>query len=725
MAQGKQLDRVEPEPVRSLHRLAKLYGVQRAYSDVITGQRQTASLESLLAVLRALGAPLERLGDAAAAVQARQQALQQRWVEPVTVCWEGRGSLALRLPAHKATGFLACRLKREDGSEQQWRVRLDQLRILRPDQTLGQKHVVKRLSLPEKLPHGYHQLHLEHQGRVATSLLLAAPVRAFTPADGQAEGTWGVFLPMHALRTAQSWGTGDYGDLEKLTDWVRRLGGSVVATLPFLAAFLDEPCEPSPYAPVSRLFWNELFLDLHRIPELEASPAAKSLLASPELQGQVEGLRAASEVDYRRALAVKRRVLTELLASLLASTGERRKQFEHFVETHPLLQDYARFRAVGERLRQVWRVWPDRLRGGAISDSDFEERTRDYHLYVQWLSHQQLQHFAERARQAGPGLYLDLPLGVHPDGFDVWRFREIFAGGVSGGAPPDSFFTKGQDWGFPPLHPESVREHAHRYFISCIRHQLRYSGILRIDHVMGLHRLFWVPHGMKAVEGVYVRYPAEEYYAILALESCRHQALIVGEDLGTVPPYVRPAMARHALQRSYVAQFEIQPDSRQTLRAASRDTLASLNTHDMPTFAGFWQGLDIQDRVEMGLLAATDAAAEQQRRDSHVKALGRFLRRKRWLNMPEATPSATLQACLAHLGAGRARVVTVNLEDLWGETLPQNVPGTTTERPNWRRKARYSLEEFARIPYVLETLARLDGARRKRREKVRPARQRG
>ncbi|MGH9892425.1 MAG: 4-alpha-glucanotransferase, partial [bacterium] len=384
--------------------------------------------------------------------------------------------------------------------------------------------------------------------------------------------------------------------------------------------------------------------------------------------------------------------------------GQRRTELEQFVASHPILQDYSRFRAVCDRMRAPWPTWDSRLREGEVQESDYDPETRQYHLYVQWLAHQQLHAFAAKARRSGPGLYLDLPLGVHPDGYDAWRFREVFAGGVCGGSPPDRFFTKGQDWGFPPLHPERIRRQGYRYFIHCLRHHLQYAGILRIDHVMGLHRLFWVPWGKKATEGVYVRYHAEELYAILALESQRHSAVLVGEDLGTVPPAVHPMMARHRVLRTYVAQFEISTEPKRQLRLPARNSLASVNTHDTPTFPGFWEGLDIEDRVSLGLLSSADAQSEHENRRKLRAALLAYLIETGELTEDETSPDAVLSACLRHLATSPARVVCVNLEDLWGERQPQNVPGTTSERPNWLRKAKYLLENFCHNEAILATL---------------------
>ncbi|HEX9661060.1 MAG TPA: 4-alpha-glucanotransferase, partial [Candidatus Binatia bacterium] len=282
-----------------------------------------------------------------------------------------------------------------------------------------------------------------------------------------------------------------------------------------------------------------------------------------------------------------------------------------------------------------------------------------------------------------------------------------------GGAPPDGFFTKGQDWGFPPLHPEGLRRQGYRYYIHCVRHHLQYAKMLRIDHVMGLHRSYWVPAGFAPTEGVYVRYPAEEFYAVLNLESHRHKAEIIGENLGTVPSYVNGTMERHGIRGMHVSQFGTRPDSHDALDKPLRRTIASLNTHDTPTFAGFWSGADIADRVALGLINESDSRSEHDYRAAQRDALVSYLRAGKWLDNSEATPAAVLRAWLCVLAESEADFLLVNLEDFWLEPAPQNVPGTWEERPNWKRKARFSLEQIRKTRAVRETLQTIGEIRKK------------
>jgi 4-alpha-glucanotransferase len=485
-----------------------------------------------------------------------------------------------------------------------------------------------------------------------------------------------------------------------------------VGTLPLLAAFLDNPCEPSPYSPMSRLFWNEFYLDVTKIPEFAACPAAQKLVGSAKFQSQIAQLRASELVDYRAEMALKRKVL-ELLADLFFSRDdERRGEFERFVAENPEVSPYAEFRAVCEARQKTWQEWPQRLQDGELRETDFAPAVRDYHLYAQWSVQQQVEQVVARCCERGVNFYLDFPLGVNPAGYDGWRYREQFAEGVSAGAPPDAFFTKGQNWGFAPLDPQRMRVNGYGYLLQVMRFQMRHTGMLRIDHVMGLHRLYWVPQGMAASEGAYVNYPAEELNALLCLESVRNETTLVGENLGTVPPEVNRSMDRHGLRKMFVLQYELRPKASAPVSAPARNTVASLNTHDMPTFAAFWEGLDIKERGEMGLLEGEELGRENRTRTKVKRALVAFLQRKGFLKVREPKFDEVLEALLKFLGTSNAESVLVTLEDLWAERSPQNVPGTSTERPNWRRKSRLALENFNEDSRVLEFLKTVDSARK-------------
>jgi 4-alpha-glucanotransferase len=706
-----------PHQAQELLELARLYNIQASYHDV-SGRLVEAAPESLLAALAALNAPVESMGDVGEALAARREELAQRLLEPVVVAWEGRPP-AIELRLRPGEDTLACHLDLEGGERRAWTVEAASL-------PAAEGGAVRRLVLSEPLALGYHRLTVRAGGRTAAAQILAAPERAFGAMGGErgegggiggmggiggrGERQWGLFAPLYAFHTARSWGAGDLTDLETLAAWTAELGGGVVATLPLLAAFLDEPCEPSPYAPASRLFWNELYLDLERLPEAAASGAARRLLDAPEIHAEIAALRAAPLVDYPRLAILKRRVMEEMAAWFWSHATPRRDELEGYLGAHPELATYAAFRAVGDRRGEPWQAWPERLRDGTLAPADYDDEDFRYHLWAQWAAARQMLAAAGEARRRGPGLYLDLPVGVHGGAYDVWRRRDLFAEGAAAGAPPDAFFTQGQNWGFPPLQPERLRERGYDYWIACLRHHLEQAEMLRIDHVMQLHRLFWIPRGLPASQGVYVRYPSEELYAVLALESHRHRAVIVGENLGTVPPEVNEAMERHGVLGMYVLQYELAPGGGGLQREPPARSVASLNTHDMPTFRGFWRGRDVADLQALGFFDAAQAHEEGMRRQRQREQLEAMVPEE--LRAPGDPYPAVLRTRLEHLAASAARLVLVNLEDLLGEEEPQNVPGTHAERPNWRRKARLSFEELARRPDVVWMLRRVDELRR-------------
>ncbi|HKT10595.1 MAG TPA: 4-alpha-glucanotransferase [Terriglobia bacterium] len=702
--------------MRVLRQLAEAYGIQPSYQNILDGRRRHASAEVLVSVLRSLGAPLTRPEEASRALKERRRGIYQQGPEPVAVAWDGRrAAVRLRLPLGKALRSWKCRLKLEPGEERIWEIRpgrADSVLHAKKVSIEGTSYWDVDLRLPRDLPLGYHALTVESGPHSYRTLVISAPVKAFVGSGANAKKVWGIFIPVYALRSDSNWGVGDFGDLRKLMEWVHGRGGSLVGTLPLLASFLDEPFDPSPYSPVSRLFWNELFLDMSLVPEMKECREAREFMASGDFKAERMHLESHALVNYRRAMALKRKVLEPLARTIFERPSGRQQEFFRYVESHPNLRDYAQFRATCDRRRASWWTWPERLREGKLRSGDYDPDAMRYHLYVQWLAEEQIRSFAKGCGSNAEGLYLDLPLGVNSDGYDVWRERPSFVLDVGAGSPPDGFFTRGQGWGFPPMHPEKIRQDGYTYLRKALRHHLAHACVLRIDHVMGLHRLFWVPKGFEPKDGTYVRYPAEEMYAILALESVRNRAVIVGEDLGTVPGYVRPALARHKIQRMYVLQFEARPDEKKALPGPPEDSLAAFNTHDMPPFAAFWEALDVQDRVELGLLDKDGAAAELHNRSKLRNALIRFLRPD---GRKDSDPSIVeiMKALLEFLGMGRNRMAMVNLEDLWYEKQPQNVPGTCEERPNWKRKSRYSLRQITEIHEVGDMLEMLDNARRR------------
>ncbi|RLB47422.1 MAG: 4-alpha-glucanotransferase [Deltaproteobacteria bacterium] len=679
-----------------LEELASLYGVEAAYYDAL-GNHRVGSDEAILSTLRALGADVGGHADVPGAIVARRRASWEQLTKEVAVAWGAAApALAINTP-RGATGTVRAELTTEAGETRSFDYALASLPALGGASVDGQDYEVRRLDLGPPLPPGYHRVRVSAEdqtgARTVEVTLIAAPERAPMP---PVERSWGAFLPLYALHSEQSLGAGNATDLLGLIEFISELGGQMLGTLPLLATFLDEPFEYSPYAPVTRLFWNELFVDPRACRELDQSPGARALLDSQSFVAEAAALRAEPLVDYRRQYALLAPVIEALAETFFDGDTAELVAFE---EAHPRVRDYARFRAAVDRYGAPTK-FPQRLRDGTITDEDVDLGRVRYHLYAQLRTTEQIERACAEARKLGIGLYLDMPLGVHADGYDAYREADSLLTGLSAGAPPDPLFTGGQKWGFAPLSPDGMRRSGYRYLRECLALQMRGAGVLRIDHVMGLHRLYCIPEEMSATEGVYVGMPHEELYAVVVLEAHRHGTCLVGEDLGTVPDEVRAAMDKRALHRMYVLPFELRPNEPMIMGDIPVASVASANTHDLPTFQGWWSGADIDVRREMGLLTDDAWAAEHRDRDGLTAVLADRL----------GTPhdaAAVLGASLTALAGSDARFLLINLEDLWLEEAPQNVPGTHRERPNWRRKAGLTLEAMREDPRVVDLLKRV------------------
>ncbi|TMQ12474.1 MAG: 4-alpha-glucanotransferase [Deltaproteobacteria bacterium] len=672
-----------------LRELASAAGIDPGYQSW-RGEPVTASDEALTAVLRALapdlGVVFESADDAPGALAALARARWAEVVPPVVTGWDGELVVPFSVRADVDDAW-EVEVATEAGETVRARGRLFELPGDDHAWPGGVVHCVRRarIAVGEL---GYHAVRWRTAGATGEALGIAAPERAWG-GPGTGPRRWGVFAPVYGLASPASGQAGDLGSLRRLFAQVAARGGRYVATLPLLAASLDEPCEFSPYAPTSRMFWNELYLDLAAVAgELGVAPP----IAPPII--------ADTRIDYRAQYRWRRHALDPMAVGLLAARGREIDAWA--AETGAY--DYAAFRAIGETTRRGWMDWPAMWRDGApviASRADaialgIDAARVTTHAVAQWAMHHQL-----AALAAGPvQLYLDLPVGVSCDAYEVWRHRGLFLTGMSAGAPPDALFLGGQDWGLPPVSPIAQRRDRYRYLIRCLRHHMRVSGMLRIDHVMGLFRLYCVPGGFPATQGVYLRYPHDELLAVLALESNRARCALVGEDLGTVPEQVRPAMARHGLFRIHVGQWHMPGEPGEAPIPSPPESVASLNTHDMATFAGWWNGADIDDRRDLDLITAEQDVEERQLRDLARAALLAYVERffARSGGPPAGSAAGTLAAdaltdveramvgATADLAAGPAEVVLVSLDDLALEPVPHNVPGTTVQRPNWQRR---------------------------------------
>jgi 4-alpha-glucanotransferase len=559
-------------------------------------------------------------------------------------------------------------------------------------------------------------------------LIIIAPDRVYMPEILTKERLWGINLPLYAVRSPHNWGIGDCGDLQRFLALGSKLKADIIGLNPLhhLGVHLQDSI--SPYYPTSRCYPSPLYLDLNLVPEMSACPEAQDYLARPEIQAKIAILRQSPQVNYPEVARLKSTVLAELWNTFKKNHGgpgaprtERGREFAVFLDQQgESLRRFATFLALSEywqaqeKAYLTWKDWPAAHHdpaGPAVAEfAHSHERQLLCHMYAQWLLADQLQATAAEAkdRNLSLGLYFDLAVGVNPGGFDTWANQDLFALGIDIGAPPDDFSPLGQNWGLAPLLPHQLRAQGYRYFIQMLRQNCPSGGALRIDHVMGLFRLFWIPRGASPAQGAYIRYPAGEMLKIVALESVRQRTAVIGEDLGTVAPYIREQLTEYQVLSTRLFYFERQGNGAFCQAAQYPDwALASITTHDLPTLAGFWQGRDIQVRQQLNLFPDTQGV--ERTRDDRRRAktaIIDLLRDKGWLNQESAEalsaqselPEQVKWGVIAHLAQTPCCLVLLSLEDIFGWLDQQNLPGTKDEYPNWRLKLPLRLDEIAQAP---------------------------
>ncbi len=693
----------------ALRALAERAGILPEYLDQTGRQTRTTSDETRVALLAAMGVDASDERAARAAFQRFQAEEAARMLEPVSVRRSGETPerIEARLPAgapRRVEWHAVLADEKGESLTFHGEARSESGRAI--------------IVLPTKVEKGYHtvDLSLDIGSRAIASQqkLIVVPPRA--PSVDDLAGRpgcrfFGHVANLYTVRGDRDWGVGDLRDLGELAEWCGELGGAFVGVNP-LHALRNRGLDVSPYSPISRLYRNFIYVDIESVPELAESAECRALLERRDVRAAIDRARAASRIDYETVAEVKRTLLLALFRTFQHAHHDtdsaRGRAFRDWVhEEGEPLRAFATFMALDEHFGSEpggWTGWPEPYRTPSspevIAFAQANRGDLDFHAWVQFELDRQLGVAAERARRAGLaiGIYQDLAIGTAGWGSDVWASPQLFASGVSIGSPPDNYSAAGQDWGLPPLNPLALRASAYGHWISLLHSAFGHAGALRIDHILGLFRQFWIPHGRSGEDGAYVRFPAEDLLGILALEAERHGAVVVGEDLGTVPPEVGPALERWGLLASRVLYFE--RDEHGAFHSADsypRLALATANTHDMATLEGFWQGSDIVLRRDVGLIES-DAEAESARKErSHARAaLIRRLVVEGVLGAHEKVDGTRLrEAVHQFLGRTSSVLVGLSLDDIAGEMEPVNVPGLSQDRyPSWSRRLSRTIGEL-------------------------------
>lgn len=704
-----------------LDRLAALVGIEPYFHDIFGARRDTGDATKR-ALLAAMGLPASTDNDVAQSLRSLEARAWSRPLPPVAVVTEGA---AIAVPVAARIGFdgamLAWTLTEEGGAVHRGGIPFAALADIDRRDVNGVPHRRRSLTVPVRPGLGYHTLTVSLGGGEPTSMrVIVAPERCLLPEEVAPQGgrCWGIGLQLYGLRSATDWGIGDFDDLGRFARIAGDLGASLVGLNPLHALFPSDPGHFGPYSPSSRSFLNILYIDVEAVPDLAECEEARAMLSGDAFRHAVVAARGAELVDYPAVARLKMPVLETLFRSFQARdldrATERAMAFDRFrAEIGPALRRHAVFEALhehfflGESQLWSWQNWPAEFQNpDSPAVAAFAEQHADrvaFYEWLQWEADRQLGAAAAAGRSGGLGIgfYRDLAVAVNPGGAAAWSDRTGLVQGASVGAPPDAFNLKGQNWGLSPLSPVGLVETAYEPFIGALRANMRHAGALRIDHVMALKHLFWIP--ADGSDGAYVEYPFEDLLRIVALESVRNRCVVIGEDLGTVPEGFRPALHDAGILSYRVLYFE---------RDAAGDflppadypqrSMVTVSTHDLATFKGFWEGRDLDWRVRLDLYP--DAAARDK--DAWDRGADRW-RLLRALNREGLRPPAypndegdqpwsrpLSEAVHRFLAGSPGAIAMVQIEDALCEDEQPNLPGTTDQHPNWRRRLRLAVEDL-------------------------------
>jgi 4-alpha-glucanotransferase len=718
-----------------IEKLAQLRGIADAYHDY-RGELKHFTLETKAGILSAMGCAVDDENELAASLEQLQAFRWRKFLPALAAARGTRISFDINVTAREFGGSIVWRVHLENGSRLGGVTSTADCPEVWRGEVAGSWITRRRFELKLDLPPGYHEFDAKISGGAAErcSLIISPPTCYEPPAIVLGRRLWGVAVQLYTLRSRSNWGMGDFLDLQLLIRWMAARGAGFIGLNPLHALAPADPERSSPYSASSRHFLNVLYIAMPLIPELEACSAARRRLADPEFASRLARLRAQEYVDYRGVAELKFEILALLYQDFrdkhLATGSERAGSFLAFVaERGAPLQLHARFDALDRHLRAThgcasgWLSWPQEYRDvNGIAAAHFalsHPAEVEFYTYLQWLAHEQLTSAQALTRELGMpiGLYGDYAVGANPSGSETWADQASYSLGAEIGAPPDPLALRGQGWGIPPQDPAAMQAQCLRGFMHLIRDNMRYYGALRLDHVMSLCRVWWVPGGCSPSDGAYVQYPLYDLLTVLSLESARSSCLVVGEDLGVVPEEMRRAMPEFGLYHYKVLLFEKADGRFRQPDEFTKRALATATTHDMPTLRSYWEGRDIELRRRLNLYPSAEIEEDVSRERGHDREMLLSALREQGLNPAHpSTPSEPFTPDLSHalhlyLARSSTTLVALQIEDLLGMVDPVNVPGTYHEYPNWQRKLDADIEDMAARADFAAQFAEINRAR--------------
>lgn len=710
-----------------LHQLCQAYGIVLHYEDAF-GHTHHISTATQHSILSAMGVSIKNIDTIHALPTTYKKTEHQHLLPPVLTHRHSAGPchIPLSIPSKANNTTIYWTLTLEGNPD-------DHSYPHEHPKTENKTHkngVCYRheLILPANLDIGYHKLTVSINDITASMSLIIVPDLCYTPnAIANNKRVWGLTVQLYAVRSVHNWGIGDFTDLLMLIDLAAKIEASTIGVNPLHALYPATPEHASPYSPSSRRFLNVLYIDIEAIPEFSECTDAQSLVYHSDFQAHLQALRATPIVDYTGVHMVKHQVLTIIYTYFcehhLKNNSKRARAFRHFQHKGgTALQQQGLFDTLQEHFYQQdpnlwgWPVWPEPFRYHKNPEVNKFAQTKskriEYFQYLQWLADTQLALVGQRAYELnlGIGLYQDIAVGTDIGGCEVWSQPELYGLEIKVGCPPDLFNRKGQDWGLPPWNPTTLRQIGYEPFIAMLRANMRHAGAIRLDHVMGLMRLFWVPVGALPTDGGYVLYPLEDLLGILALESQRHKCLVIGEDLGTVPKTLRNTLQQLNILSYRVMLLETTVDgSFISPEKYPQRAIATFSTHDLPTLRGFWTGRDLEIRTKLNLYPdeVTKQIMTTDRTQQRIHLL--MVLQNNNLLKQDINPHSIIltelndnisQAIQLFLSGSPSAILMVQAEDLCGSIEQVNMPGTVEQYLNWRHKLPINLEIWIEHPYI-------------------------
>ena len=715
-----------------IEKLAELVGFHPTYINSY-GELVYAKDEARHSLLNAMGYDLSSDDKISTSIAELEQTTWRNMLPPAHIAkQEAEQHHIIISIANSDTKQLSWEICLESGEKVNDTLTLSELATVDSATFDGCRFIKYALPLPT-LAQGYHQLTLHYGENTTSCPLICAPQTCYSPQEASGDKMWGYAAQLYSLTSKDNLGMGDFGDLAKLVEKSAAQQASAIGLNPLHPLYQNNPAHRSPYSPTSRCFLNTLYIDVKQVPNFASCQAAQARFNSEEVQNKIVYAKQSQLIDYPAVADIKFDLLEILYQDFITTKQNETVEFNDFMTSQgaDLLQ-LATFEALYEHFRKTdfnaygWTSWPSAFQSpnsDEVKAFQQENKTRiNYFCFVQWLAHRQLKSIANKAEELGMpiGLYLDLAVGCDGSGVDVWSDKDVYVAGAAVGAPPDAMNTLGQDWGLTPINPVALQKQGYQPLVKALRSNMQYAGALRIDHILGLMRQYWVAPGMKANEGVYITFPLEDILRIIALESRRNNCVVIGEDLGTVPDGFGEIMARAGLL-SYKVLFFERWDSGFFMRPElyPAQSMVTVSTHDLPTLAGWWTGKDLEWRQKLNLYPNEEMG--QNERNSRIEDRQLLISALDDLQVidiskaPEQAPAKMNRelnlAVQKYMAQAPSHIQLIPLEDTLDVIEQVNIPGTIDEHPNWLQKLPVSIEEFSQTESVTDLATAMRAAR--------------